>query len=220
MTRIVSPSCFIKRSSDTPIDSGSGLPIPPAGSEPEPVSGDDAFAAGVDSAVRKQSIETQQDSRPPRYLFARISVFLIMFIWVLGGLFKVKDISAFVDIVQTHQVIPERYQSLLWWVGPGELVMGLLLVFVMGSELRKPFGKFVLVLSMLAIGGFTYYLTLVDPVVLQESGCGCLSEYRIASGMEDSVRVIAIGKNLILLILHVVALLGPAMVDSRRRHHA
>ena len=156
--------------------------------------------------------------RQPRYIFARISVFIIMLLWVIPGFLKVKDISAFMGVVEQHEVIPEQYEPLLMWVGPGELVMGLLLVFVMGSELRKPFGKLVLLSSMALIGVFTYYLTLVSDEVLQTSGCGCLSDHRIASGMGDYVRYGLYGKNLILLILHVVALLGPAMVDSRRRH--
>ena len=42
-----------------------------------------------------------------------------------------------------------------------------------------------------------------------------MSDYRIASGLEDGPRYFAYGKNLILLILHVVALLGPAMVARR-----
>ena len=204
---------------DQPIDSGSGLPIPPIG-QVEP-SQDDSLADGVDSAARvdaaRGSRESEESRGASRYLFARISVVLIMLMWVSAGFFKISDMSAFVDTVSQHRVLAEDMKALLWWVGPGELVMGLLLVFVIGSELRKPFGKFVLLASMFAIGGFMYYLSLVDPVVLQESGCGCLSDYRIASGMENSVRFFAYGRNVILIILHIVALFGPAMVDSRRR---
>ncbi len=140
-----------------------------------------------------------------------------MLMWVSAGFFKVSDMSGFVDTVTQHRVLPESMMPFLWWVGPGELVMGLLLVFVIGSELRKPFGKFVLLVSMGAIGGFIYYLLQVDPVVLQESGCGCLSDYRIASGMENSVRFFAIGRNVILILLHLVALFGPAISDRVRR---
>ncbi|MDF1809307.1 MAG: hypothetical protein P1U42_06395 [Phycisphaerales bacterium] len=204
------------RASDPPIDSGSGLPIPPAGHE-ESQRDNESLSKGVDSAVRDGEQKARVPDYKPRYLFARIAVFLIMLLWVVAGFSKVRDISAFVDTVQQHKVLPESAQAFMWWVGPAELVMGLLLVFVMGSELRKPFGKLVLLVSMGCIGGFMYYLSLVDPVVLQESGCGCLSDYRIASGMENSVRFFAYGRNLILLILHVVALLGPAMVDSRYR---
>ena len=209
-------------SPDQPIDSGSGLPIPPIGQGGATM--DDSFADGVDSAARVEAgkeqraeLESQSQSR---YLFARISVVLIMLMWVTAGFYKISDISAFVDTVTQHRVLPEDMKALLWWIGPGELVMGLLLVFVMGSELRKPFGKLVLLVSMGSIGGFMYYLSLVDPVVLQESGCGCLSDYRIASGMENSVRFFAYGRNVILIILHIVALFGPAMVDSNRRSHA
>lgn len=218
MTRSFFPSWRALRDSDPPIDSASGLPMPPMGHNPEAQREDDSFKEGVDKAVWKQAESGRVREKPPRYLFARLSVFLIMLLWVIPGFLKVKDISAFMGIVEQHEVIPEQYEPLLMWVGPGELVMGLLLVFVMGSELRKPFGKLVLLASMALIGVFTYYLTLVDPVVLQTSGCGCLSDYRIASGIEDGPRYFAYGKNLILLILHVVALLGPAMVDSRRRH--
>ncbi|MFG0246774.1 MAG: MauE/DoxX family redox-associated membrane protein [Phycisphaerales bacterium JB052] len=220
MTHSLFPTCHPLRASDPPIDSGSGLPIPPAGHGTRDGTEDDPFSGGVDSAVRKHTADNTEQDQPPRYLFARVSVFLIMLMWVISGFFKIKDMSAFVDIVETHAVLPEKYENLLWWVGPGELVMGLLLVFVMGSELRKPFGKLVLLISMTGILGFTYYISLVDPVVLQESGCGCLSDYRIASGIEGSERFIDYGKNGILLILHVVALLGPAMVDSRRKSAA
>lgn len=216
MTRCLYPSWRAVRDSDPPIDSATGLPIPPAGSGDDAPKEDDSFSKGVDKAVYQAP--SADEPREPRYLFARISVFLLMVMWVIPGFLKVKDISAFMNVVEKHEVIPEQYEPLLMWVGPGELVMGLLLVFVMGSELRKPFGKLVLLSSMILTGVFTYYLTLVDPVVLQESGCGCLSDYRIASGIEDGARYFAYGKNTILLILHVVALLGPAMVDSRREH--
>lgn len=217
MTPIPSPSWRLVRDSDPPSDSGSGLPIPPAGVDAS-TREDDSFSGGVDSAARRHAAANTPNEKPSRYIFPRVSVSIIMLAWVVSGFFKIRDMSAFVDIVDQHAVLPERYKPLLWWVGPGELVMGLLLVFVMGSELRKPFGKFVLLLSMAGIGGFTYYLSLVDPVVLQESGCGCLNDYRIASGIEGSERLIGYGKNVILLILHIVALLGPAMIDSRRKH--
>jgi len=207
---------------DQPIDSGSGLPMPPIGHDPE--KDQDSLAHGVDSAIRVDTAKEHQDEQGSEhksmYLFARISVVLIMLMWVSAGFFKVLDVSAFVDVVDQHRVIPENMKSMMVWVGPGELVMGLLLVFAVGSELRKPFGKFVLLVSMCSIGGFIYYLSLVDPVVLQESGCGCLSDYRIASGMENSVRFFAMGRNVILIFLHLVALFGPAIVDSHRRSKA
>ncbi len=199
---------------DQPIDSGSGLPTPPA--EHVESDKDDSLARGVDSMVRTEAAH-ELEAQPPRYLFARISVILIMLMWVSAGFFKVSDMSGFVDTVTQHRVLPEHMMSFLWWVGPGELVMGLLLVFVIGSELRKPFGKIVLLVSMGAISGFIYYLMQVDPVVLQESGCGCLSDYRIASGMENSVRFFAVGRNAILILLHLVALFGPAISDRVRR---
>lgn len=192
----------------------------PSEAEHERGKEDDSFSDGLDSAHRNEAAAGSEPEHEAKYVFPRIAVALIMVMWVVAGFSKVSDMSAFVDIVAQHRVVPEDMKALLWWVGPGELVMGLLLVFVIGSELRKPFGKFVLVVSMAAIGGFIYYLSLVDPVVLQESGCGCLSDYRIASGMENSVRFFAYGRNVILIILHLVALFGPAMVDSNRRSRA
>ena len=204
------------RAPDQPTDAGSGLPIPPAG-EIESQSEDDSLSKGVDSAVRKDAKNEAVEEDQPRYVFARIAVVIIMLTWVIAGFTKVRDISKFVDIVDEHQVLPDHLKDLLWWVGPGELVMGLLLVFVIGSELRKPFGKLVLLTSGAAIGGFIYYISLVDPVVLQTSGCGCWSDYRVASGIAGSERIMKYGFNVILIILHLVALFGPAMVDSRRR---
>jgi len=201
---------------DPPIDAGSGLPIPPIGHD-EVNKGEDSLADGVDSAVRRGSANEPAPEPAARYLFSRISVGLIMLVWVVAGFAKISHMSAFVDIVNQHRVIPEQYKAFLWWVGPGELVMGLLLVFVIGSELRKPSGKMILLISMAATGGLIYYISLVDPVVLQESGCGCLSDYRIASGMEGMTRFFDYGVLVILMILHLVALFGPAMVDGRRR---
>lgn len=220
MTLTSFPSWRVLRESDPPIEGGSGLPIPPAGHVEHSEREDDSFSGGMDSAMRKHAAQYANTEQPPRYMFARVSVFLLVLVWVVTGFMKINDLSAFVKIVETHAVIPDRYESLLWWVGPGELVMGLLLVFVMGSELRKPFGKLALLLSMAATGGLVYYISLVDPAVLQESGCGCFSDYRIASGMGELSRVIDYGLLVIMLILHVVALLGPAMVDSRRTNAA
>lgn len=209
------PKLSLMYAPDMHAGDASGLPIPAAG-EIEAMVEDDSLADGVDSAVRVDAA-SEVDEEPSKYLFARISVIIIMLTWVIAGFLKVRDISKFVDIVDQHRVVPEHLKDLLWWVGPGELVMGLLLVFVIGSELRKPFGKLVLLVSGAAFGGFIYYISLVDPVVLQESGCGCWSDYRVASGIEGSQRFINYGTNVILIILHLVALFGPAMVDSRRR---
>lgn len=201
--------------SDQPMDSGSGLPIPPA--EGEILAKEDAFADGVDSVVRQEMIKERAEGKPARYVFARIAVVILMVVWVVAGFAKISHMSEFVDVVEQHRVIPEHLKAFLWWVGPGELVLGLLLVFAIGSELRKPFGKLVLVVSMAVTAGLVYYISLVDPVVLQESGCGCLSDYRIASGMEEMTRFFDYGLLVIMLILHLVALFGPAMSDSRRR---
>ena len=213
------PFFQIYQSPDQPHDSGSGLPIPSAGQieQEEASQHDQEFSQGVDSVARNEAGKNKIEEQPARYLFARISVIIIMLVWVVTGFAKVSHMSEFVDIINQHRVIPESMKAFLWWVGPGELVMGLLLVFVIGSELRKPFGKFVLLISMAATGGLVYYISLVDPVVLQESGCGCLSDYRIASGMEGMTRFFDYGLLVIMLILHLVALFGPAMSDSRRR---
>lgn len=202
---------------DEPIDSGSGLPMPSAQDHEESESGMRSLADGVDSAARIQSAEDHIPEVNSKYIFARISVVLILLVWVVTGFAKISHMSEFVDIVDQHRVIPESLKDFLWWVGPGQLVLGLLLVFVIGSELRKPFGKLVLLVSMAATGGLVYYISLVDPVILQESGCGCLSDYRIASGMEGMTRFFDYGVLVIMLILHLVALFGPAMGDSRRR---
>lgn len=211
------PKQLAKYTPDQPIDSGSGLPMPSAQDHEESGSGMNSLADGVDSAARVQSAEDRVPEAQSKYVFARISVVIVMLVWVVTGFAKISHMSEFVDIVEQHQVVPESMKDFLLWVGPGELVMGLLLVFVIGSELRKFFGKLILLVSMAATGGLVYYISLVDPVILQESGCGCLSDYRIASGMENMTRFFDYGLLVIMLILHLVALFGPAMADSRRR---
>ncbi len=148
----------------------------------------------------------------PRLVLPRVCVGVILLMWVATGFSKVSDISAFVDTISEHKVLPQELYGLVWWVGPGELVMGLLLVFVMGSELTKVFGRLVLLISMSAILGFSYYLSLVDEAVLLESGCGCLEGLRIDFGMEDNERLLHYIINGVLVVLHLIALFGPGVI--------
>lgn len=143
----------------------------------------------------------------------RVCVGLILLTWVLAGFSKVMDMNAFVDTVTEHAVLPQSMYGLMWWVGPGELVLGLMLVFVMGSELTKFFGRAVLIFSMLSIVGFTYYLSLVSDAVLLESGCGCLKMMdRINFGIDHDQRMIKYVINGGLVLLHLIALIGPLSI--------
>ncbi len=151
--------------------------------------------------------------KKPKMIVPRVCVGLIIAMWVAAGYSKVQDISAFVNTVEEHDVLPQELFGLMWWVGPGELVLGLMLVFAMGSELTKFFGRFVLVLSMSAILAFTYYLTLVDDAVLLATGCGCLKAIdRIHTGMDGDVRTVRMVINGTLVLLHLIALLGPGSI--------
>ncbi len=155
----------------------------------------------------------------PRMVVPRVCVGLILLMWVAAGFSKISDMSGFVDTIAEHRVLPQELYGMMWWVGPGELVVGLLLVFVMGSELNKVFGRMVLLFSMGAIIGFTYYLSLVDDAVLMESGCGCLKALdRINFGIDQNVRMIKYVMNGGLVLLHVIALYAP--VSIMRRHKA
>ncbi|MBL4592151.1 MAG: hypothetical protein JKY96_09355 [Phycisphaerales bacterium] len=153
--------------------------------------------------------EQGKTDQVPRFVFSRIAVGIIALVWVLSGTMKALDPAGFIDMIQQHRVIGDMYRGYAMYVGPGEIVLGLVLVFVLGSELRKPFGRAVLVLSLLVIVAFTVYLNMVDPVVLQESGCGCLSDFRIASGIEGSQYFIAMLRNGLLAAMHVIAIVGP-----------
>lgn len=149
----------------------------------------------------------------PRMVVPRICVGLIMLMWVLAGFSKVSDMTAFVNTVTEHAVLPQGLYGLMWWVGPGELVLGLMLVFVMGSELTKFFGRAVLVFSMLCIVGFSYYLSLVSDAVLLESGCGCLKMMdRINFGIDQDQRMIKYVINGGMVLLHLIALFGPLSI--------
>jgi hypothetical protein len=152
--------------------------------------------------------------RMPRFLVSRIAVVLIALMWVVAGVTKVYSIDTFVDLVATHGVVAPEWQGLAIALPFLELLIALVLVFVAGSELRKPFGRAVLGFSLAGILGFAYYLSLVPDAVLQESGCGCLGP-RVASGMDGSVRLVAGVRTGLLVALHVVALVGP-VVTARR----
>jgi len=157
---------------------------------------------------------TSAAHRMPRFLVSRIAVVLIALMWVVAGVTKVYSIDTFVDLVATHGVVAPEWQGLAIALPFLELLIALVLVFVAGSELRKPFGRAVLGLSLAGILGFAYYLSLVPDAVLQESGCGCLGP-RVASGMDGSVRLVAGVRTGVLVTLHVVALVGP-VVGGRR----
>ena len=116
----------------------------------------------------------------------------------------------------THGVVAPEWQGLAIALPFLELLIALVLVFVAGSELRKPFGRAVLTFSLAGILGFAYYLSLVPDAVLQESGCGCLGP-RVASGMDGSVRLVAGVRTVVLVTLHVVALVWPVVTARRGR---
>ena len=149
-------------------------------------------------------------------LVARLSVVVIIAVWVLSGIGKVLDLSGFVNTVSQHRVLPQSMYWILWGVGPAELVMGLVLVFAAGSELTKPFGRGALIVSLLGLIVLSVYLSLVDEAVIRESGCGCLESLkRIDFGIDQSERSVKLGINGGLIALHLLALLGPAL--ARRR---
>lgn len=160
--------------------------------------------------------QEQAAPRPPRFLISRIAVVLIALMWVVAGVTKVYSLPDFSLLIERHGVLPPEWHGLAVALPFVELVIALLLVFVAGSELRKPFGRAVLALSLAGILGFAYYLSLVPDAVLQESGCGCMGP-RIASGMDNSVRIIAGVRTGLLIALHLVALIGP-VITMRRTH--
>lgn len=152
----------------------------------------------------------------PRFIVARVCVALILCVWVISGYGKVTDLNSFVETVTDHRVLDQSLYGLLWMVGPTELLMGLLLVFVAGSELTKVFGRGVLVVSMLAVIGLSGYLMMVDDAVLQASGCGCLESLeRIDFGMKGDVRAKKLVFNGVLVGLHVVALGQPLVFGKK-----
>lgn len=163
-------------------------------------------------------------TRKPRFWVSRLAVLAIMGIWVVAGIAKIRDLPHFMDVIEKHRVIPTEYRTLGMMVPMVELMMALLLVFVIGSELRKAFGRTVLTMSLLMVVGFTVYLSMVPNAVLQESGCGCWGKngtpIPIAFGMENSVRVTAMLTTGLLLVLHTVALAGPVVTMRRLRRHA
>ncbi len=154
--------------------------------------------------------------RGPRFLVSRIAVVLIALMWVVAGVTKVYSMDTFVDLVATHGVVAPEWQGLAIALPFLELLIAVVLVFVAGSELRKPFGRAVLGLSLAGILGFAYYLSLVPDAVLQESGCGCMGP-RVASGMDGSVRLVAGVRTGALVLLHLVALVGPVVTVRRWR---
>ncbi|MFK7883312.1 MAG: MauE/DoxX family redox-associated membrane protein [Phycisphaerales bacterium] len=154
------------------------------------------------------------DSKAPRFLISRIAVVLIALMWLVAGVMKVYDLPDFLDTIRLHDVLPFEMQFLGMVLPFLELLIALVLVFVAGSELRKPFGRGVLLISLAGILGFTYYLSLVPEAILQESGCGCVGT-PLASGMQTSVRTMAAIRSGVLIVLHAVALVGPVITMRR-----
>lgn len=153
-------------------------------------------------------------STGPRFLISRIAVVLIALMWLVAGVMKVYDLPDFLDTIRLHDVLPFEMQFLGMVLPFLELLIALVLVFVAGSELRKPFGRGVLLISLAGILGFTYYLSLVPEAILQESGCGCVGT-PLASGMQTSVRTMAAIRSGVLIVLHAVALVGPVITMRR-----
>lgn len=162
---------------------------------------------------------SETPAKKPRFLISRIAVVLIALMWCVAGVMKVYDLPGFMEIIEQHDVLPFELRFLGMVLPFVELLIALLLVFVAGSELRKLFGRAVLVVSLLGIIGFSYYLSRVPEAVLQESGCGCVGT-PLASGMQTSVRTLAAIRSGILIALHAVALIGPVIAMRRMRPSA
>lgn len=159
--------------------------------------------------------DTAPPGKPrPRFIVSRIAVVLVALIWTVAGVTKVYSLPDFTLLIEKHGVLPPAWHGLAVALPFVELLLALLLVFVAGSELVKPFGRAVLGLSLAGILGFAWYLSLVPDAVLQESGCGCMGR-GIASGMDANVRLVNAVRTGLLIVLHVVALAGPVM--TRRR---
>lgn len=159
---------------------------------------------------------TGRDHAEPRFLLARIAVLLLAGMWLVSGSLKLMDPSGFQDTMELHRVIPVEYRGFGICLGPAEIQLGLFMIFALGSELRKSFGKIVLSYSLALMVAFTVYLNLVDRAVLQQSGCGCLGNNRIASGIGASEYLFAMIRNTVLIALHLVALFGPVYTLRRR----
>ena len=152
----------------------------------------------------------------PRFLFARIAVLLLAAMWFVSGSLKIMNSAEFQDTMELHRVIPVDYRGFGICLGPAEIQLGLFMIFALGSELRKTFGKLVLGYSLFLLIAFTVYLNMVDSQVLQESGCGCLGDNRIASGIGASEYWFAMIRNAVLIGINLVALFGPAYTMRRR----
>ncbi len=155
----------------------------------------------------------------PRFWFSRLAVLLILAAWVYAGVTKIRSIDEFLRVIELHDVIAPEYRMLGILLPMIELLLALLLVFVLGSELRKSFGRTVLIMSASLVAFFVVYLSFVPDEVLQESGCGCWGKdgapIPVASGMDNSVRIGSLVTTGTLLILHALALLGPAVTTKR-----
>lgn len=169
-----------------------------------------------DDTVQPERASPEPAAAPkaPRFLVSRIAVVLIALMWVVAGVTKVYSLPDFSLLIERHGVLAPEWHGLAVVLPFVELVIALLLVFAAGSELRKPFGRAVLALSLVGIIGFAYYLSLVPDAVLQESGCGCMGP-RVASGMDNSVRIIAGVRTALLIALHLIALVGPVVTMRR-----
>jgi hypothetical protein len=145
----------------------------------------------------------------PRFIFSRLATILLAGMWLLSGSLKFMDPAGFQSTLELHRVLSDNYRAFGLCIAPTEIQLGLFMIFVGGSELRKTFGRVVLLSSMSLMIVFTVYLNLVDPEILQESGCGCLSDHRVASGIGASEYAFSMIRNSLLIGLHLVALLGP-----------
>lgn len=164
--------------------------------------------------------QSTPSGRTPRFWFSRLAVLLLIAAWVYAGVSKIKSIDDFLKVIELHGVIAPEYRMLGMLLPMVELLLALLLVFVLGSELRKAFGRTVLVMSASLVVFFVVYLSFVPDEVLQKSGCGCWGENGIpvpvASGMDNSVRIGSFITTGTLLILHGIALFGPVVTMKRR----
>jgi hypothetical protein len=156
------------------------------------------------------------DTRPSRLGRAAEALVLacaigIGAVWVLAAFWKLLDLSAFAEAIETHGILPLRVVPWLPAIPFMELALGIAVV-VLAPARRPLFVPLVIAsVSLMAIVGLSAYLWAVPGEAIQKSGCGCLGH--LGSATADALVIpperFALIKNIVLAVGHVPLLVGP-----------
>jgi len=130
--------------------------------------------------------------------------------WLYAATWKFVDLAAFRTVVEAHGLVHKAWLGWLAAVPAAEIALGLAVGAACGGGHTRRLGLIAAITSLLMLLVLTVYILMVPEALLAKVGCGCHGPAltKIIAGLSEDVRLLAVGGNVLLLLLHVPLFVG------------